>query len=274
MILTDLSPSDIEPKLPSPSGTLDRDRQATRACVAPPARGEASLQSSTTPGELFSRWLDFIHITDGANGEPVSCRLTLLGVIDGACLMVTSTTLERDWSAMQPGRRLHATVFDGRRVYTFDTAVTSRFAAPFRYLHLAYPAKLDERTPRRTSRLPVSLEAVLTYEVDGAPTSAHATITNLSAMSAGLRTSDLRLAVGTPLRLAFTLLTNGGETVPIRVSAIVRRHEIAASTASATCGLEFVDVPAHVRAQLDAYLACSAGTHSDLAAAVTPPNSL
>jgi hypothetical protein len=277
MTLTDPPLSDIEAKHPSRAAGFDDDRQGARTCVAPVPRGEAARVSSTTPAQLFSRWLDFIHITDSANGQAVSCRLTLLGVIDDTCLMVTSTTLERDWLAMQPGRRLNATVFDGRRVYTFDTTVTSRFATPFRYLHLSYPVNLGERPPRRTSRAAVSISAVLTHEVELDQASSHepthesvhethkpvcgstrATITNLSAMSAGLHTSDVRLSVGAPVRLSFTLHAQEGDAMPISVSAIVRREEIDIPSVSATYGVEFTDVPNAVRAYLETYVALSA----------------
>ncbi|RKP59126.1 flagellar brake domain-containing protein [Pararobbsia silviterrae] len=222
------------------------------------ARRGRDIRSATTPKALFSRWLDFMHITDGANGPNVSCRLSLLGVIDETCLMVTSATLEHDWIAMQPGRAFHATVFDGRQIYTFGTSVVSRFSQPFRYLHLSFPTELYERPPRRTLRAAVSLESVIMHPGMHARESTTGTITNLSTMSAGIRTPNLRIAIGTPVTVAFNLPRLDADAVPVRVAAVVRRQSVDPHTAIATYGIEFADVPADLRTTLDEFVAQSA----------------
>ncbi|HTJ92647.1 MAG TPA: flagellar brake domain-containing protein [Pararobbsia sp.] len=231
---------------------------AWRTCVAVGPTHRAPVRSLTTPAELFDRWLDFMHITDSANGDAVSCRLSLLGVIDHTCLMVTSATLERDWASMHAGRQFTATVFDGRRIYTFTTTIVSRFQQPFRYLHLSFPDVLAERPPRRTLRASVELEAVLMHDGEQARESTSVMITNLSTKSAGVRTTNLRLAVGAPVLLVFTLHAQEGDAMPVRVPAVVRRQSIDAQHAVATYGLEFVDVPAQVRSYLETYVALSA----------------
>jgi c-di-GMP-binding flagellar brake protein YcgR len=230
---------------------------AWRTCSAVAPLPGKPVRSSTTPAELFDRWIDFMHITDGISGEPVSCRLSLLGVIDATCLMVTSATLERDWIAMQPGRQFTATVFDGRRIFTFATTIVSRFEQPFRYLHLSFPSELAERPPRRTLRASVELEAVLMHDGEHTRESTSAEITDLSTTSAGVRTTNLRLAIGTRVLLTFALHAYEGDAMPVRIPAIVRRQRIEPGSAVATYGLEFVEVPPSVRTHLEAYVARS-----------------
>lgn len=228
---------------------------AWRTCTAVAPLPGKPVRSSTTPAELFERWIDFMHITDRASGQPVSCRLSLLGVIDDTALMVTSATLERDWLSMQPGRQFNATVFDGRRIFTFATSIVSRFQQPFRYLHLSFPGELSERPPRRTLRAPVELEAVLMHDGERTREATSATIVNLSTTSAGVRTTYLRLPIGAQVLLVFTLHAGEGDAMPVRVPATVRRQSIDASTALATYGLEFIDVPPLVRTHLETYVA-------------------
>lgn len=231
----------------------------TCTALSPPRA--PGVRSTMTPAALFSRWLDFMHITDGVNGDAVSCRLSLLGVIDGTCLMATSATLERDWGTMTPGRRLHATVFDGRRIYTFDTAIAGRFDVPFRYLHLSYPTELCERPPRRSLRAAVALECVLMHDGEAVRQSTRAMITDLSAMSAGIRTPNLRIAIGARVLLSFAVTAGDAIMHPMRIPAIVRRRNIDTRSDIATYGLEFTEMPDELRAPLQDFVARAIHVH-------------
>ena len=216
------------------------------------------------PKQLFSQWVDFMHLTDAISGQTIGYRLSLLGVIGDTSLMVTSATLEQDWDAMMIGRRFNATVFNGRQIFVFDTAIMHRFDEPFRYLYLSMPGKVAERPARRTLRANVSIEAALVQEVGHRRESTAAIIVDLSTQSAGLVTPNLRLRVGTGVALVFTLPLPAGEKVLIRVGAVVRRQSVDTGSAVANYGLEFIDVPAAARTRLNEFVAQAAAVEDEL----------
>jgi c-di-GMP-binding flagellar brake protein YcgR len=248
--LADHSATSAQSVRARPSRTLNDD--STRVIV-----GTGAITSAA----LFRGWVDFMHMTDTYTDAPVSCRLSLLGVIDETSLMVTSPTLERDWIDMEEGRRFDATIFNGRRIYTFETTILRRCDEPFRYLHLAFPQSVAERPVRRHLRAAVSLEATLLHDGELSRESTSATIVDLGMISAGLRSANLRLQVGSSASLMFHLEGDERGTMQFRLPSVVRRVHIDARTATATYGVEFVSMAETERQRLQAYVLRAAGAN-------------
>ncbi len=254
-----VSPSPPAALVPESAASGTRSR-TSRNVDDDPTRVIVGAEAITSAA-LFRGWVDFMHMTDTRSGEPLSCRLSLLGVIDETSLMVTGPMLDQDWTEMEEGRSFDATIFNGRRIYTFETSILRRCDAPFPYLHLAFPQSVAERPVRRHLRAPVALEATLIHDGDQALESTSVMIVDLGMISAGVRSSNVRLQLGSPAALMFHLVTGAGDTVAFQLPAVVRRVHVHAKTATATYGLEFASIGETERQHLQSYVLRAAGAN-------------
>lgn len=109
--------------------------------------------------------------------------------------------------------------FSGQAIQSFSCTVTAVCRTPFRYLVLSAPDQVQQMPVRRNARVPTRLAAYLLDADDDGHDVAEdgaagrlAVLSDLSAGGALVHTSYPAPAVGSPLRLRFSLRTAAGDS--------------------------------------------------------------
>ena len=100
------------------------------------------------------------------DGETENFRVRYLGLFDGDSVLVTAPVLgNRALAPVREGQRFQLRAFQGKAVYVFEAAVLRVCMAPYPYLHLQYPQKVQIIGLREAERIRVELPT--SVEIDG-----------------------------------------------------------------------------------------------------------
>jgi len=88
-------------------------------------------------------------------------QVKLIGYMPGASLLVTTPKVGGKVMIMREGQPFVARMMLGSRIVGFTTTILRSCARPFPYLHLSYPAEVEQITVRKAQRVRVKLFASL-----------------------------------------------------------------------------------------------------------------
>jgi hypothetical protein len=134
--------------------------------------------------------------------------------IDGKGIMVVPINGGRD--ALRDGVELKVGGFTGLYDFSFASRVIQSFTHPFAYTLLAWPDQVDARRVRKALRIPTALPA----QVDGVGGPEVATIVDISAAGAMLRSPTTLGAVGDSARIRFEITIDQRNT-PLVIDGVV-----------------------------------------------------
>lgn len=152
-----------------------------------------------------------LHVGDALQlqfaGEDARARhyVKVIGYLAGQSLLVTTPHLEGRVLLVREGQRFVVRLLTGNCVVAFSTTVLRSCARPYPYLHLQYPATVEQTVVRKAER--VSIHLVASVENDdpgsGFESPRAAVIVDISTAGARLRSSRPLGGVGDLLAIKF-----------------------------------------------------------------------
>lgn len=94
-------------------------------------------------------------------------QVQLIGYLPGVSLLVTTPRTGNKVMIMREGQPFVVRMMVGNRILGFATTITRSCARPFPYLHLAYPAEMQQITVRNSQRVRLKLFASLKNDNSG-----------------------------------------------------------------------------------------------------------
>ncbi|MGA7801891.1 MAG: flagellar brake protein [Gammaproteobacteria bacterium] len=168
----------------------------------------------------------------------------VIGYLPGQSLLVTTPRSEGRVLLVREGQPFVVRLLARSRVLAFSTSVLRTCARPYPYLHLIYPAEVEQTVVRKAERVPVKL--VTSVENDdpgsGFDTPRAAVITDISTAGAKLRASRPLGGAGDLLTVSFRI-TVGEVAHAVKLPAVIRtiQHEQEDDEGQDNCeyGVEF-----------------------------------
>jgi hypothetical protein len=204
----------------------------------------AGASASATPtaqcsfAQMRLRVGDSLHLDLPSMVSPKKYSVTLVGWLDGQSVIVTAPRSANVSRLVQPGELVVLRTFSGTNVYAFKTTVMMTPTAPFHYLHLSFPRRVECVAIRSAVRCRLHMPITITHngeKSDGA-------ILNLGATGALIECAEPLQKDGTlTLAAAFEL---HGVPVTLEVTAAVRSMKPGApgSEALGQYGIQFRDL--------------------------------
>jgi len=132
---------------------------------------------------------------------------TLIGYVSGHSVLLRTPQVQSLPIPVREGEPVLVRTFAGRHAYTFDSTVGRVCRNPYPYLHLAYPAKVQQTLIRGALRVRVNLTATaLNAAIQGEALPSALTIADLSISGALLEAEKSLGEAGETLELAFKFL--------------------------------------------------------------------
>ena len=132
---------------------------------------------------------------------------TLIGYVSGHSVLMRTPQVQNLPIPVREGEPVLVRTFSGRHAYTFESKVDRVCRAPYPYLHLAYPAQVQQTLIRGALRVRVNLTATaLNAAKQGEALPSASTIADLSISGALLEAEKSLGEVGEALELAFKFL--------------------------------------------------------------------
>lgn len=208
-------------------------RQVLQADPAPSAgqRNRCSL------AETQLRVGDAMYLELPRMIEKRRATITLVGWLEGRCLIVTAPQDELIRQALQHSEDVVLRGFSGRTAYALRTAVMKPVHAPIQHLYLEYPAGVDCVTVRNSIRCRVALSAQMSI----GDTEHRCTIRNLSAHGALLETATPLQSGDVIDRISWSFELHG-LPVEMALSGEIRRARPDAGGSPGHYGLQFRDL--------------------------------
>jgi len=132
---------------------------------------------------------------------------TLIGYVSGHSVLMRTPQVQNLPIPVREGEPVLVRTFSGRHAYTFESKVDRVCRSPYPYLHLAYPAQVQQTLIRGALRVRVNLTATaLNAAKQGEALPSALTIADLSISGALLEAEKSLGEVGETLELAFKFL--------------------------------------------------------------------
>ena len=132
---------------------------------------------------------------------------TLIGYVSGHSVLLRTPQVQNLPIPVREGEPVLVRTFSGRHAYTFESRVDRVCRTPYPYLHLAYPAQVQQTLIRGALRVRVNLTATAVNaarQAEAVPSAL--TIADLSISGALLEAEKSLGEVGETLELAFKFL--------------------------------------------------------------------
>ncbi len=173
----------------------------------------------------------------------------LLGYWPGRSLLVRTPLREGKPMLFRQGRRVRLTFMQARQVVGFNTEVLQECLHPYPYLHLAWPAEVEQVVVRKAPRVGVNL--ICTVQVEGAPEQA-GRIVDLSRNGCGLQLKpDVTVLEEDGVVLKFRVKIAGVEQI---FTLEGRIRSVDDGEKYQTLGVEFLGLSQRQQALLEAYV--------------------
>jgi c-di-GMP-binding flagellar brake protein YcgR len=193
-----------------------------------------------------------LQTRDGEDSRRLQVRL--IGYLPGASLLVTTPRAGDKVMIVREGQPYVVRVMLGNRIVGFTTTVLRSCARPYPYLHLAYPAEVEQITVRNAQRVRIKLLASLkntnpAFQVEKA---CSGTLIDMSTSGALMVANQALGVVGDAVSIGCAVTVGGVEKL-LSLPAVIRNIHTAPSNEHGdnTCfhGLELL-----VEDQQDAFV--------------------
>ena len=151
---------------------------------------------------------------------------TLIGYVPGHSVLMRTPQVQNLPIPVREGEPVLVRTFSGRHAYTFGSKVDRVCRTPYPYLHLAYPAQVQQTTIRGALRVRVNLTATaLNAANQGEALPSALTIADLSISGALLEAEKSLGEVGETLELAFKFLVQPNNyevklATPVKIQSV------------------------------------------------------
>ena len=177
--------------------------------------------------------------------------IQLYGFIKSRKLFVSAPAVDGRFELIREGQSFVARAFSGKKAYAFTTAALKSVHSPHPYLLLTYPREVRCTVVRQSAR--VSVKLITSVTLDQPERTAAATITDLSTGGASLACKEALGAKGESGNIKFKV--NAAEAdAYLNLRFILRSATPEEGGTGFRHGVEFVDVPAHERLILSAFV--------------------
>lgn len=110
-----------------------------------------------------------MHIQSMLDETQERHEVRYIGMIKGQSLLVTLPMVEGTGMWMPIKQKYIIRGFNGRHAYAFTAQVIRARTHPFPYVHLSYPQSVEYRQVRHSLRIPVSMSAQITTQLNNTP---------------------------------------------------------------------------------------------------------
>jgi len=151
---------------------------------------------------------------------------TLIGYVSGHSVLMRTPQVQSLPIPVREGEPVLVRTFSGRHAYTFESRVDRVCRTPYPYLHLAYPAQVQQTLIRGALRVRVNLTATaLNAATQGEALPSALTIADLSISGALLEAEKSLGEVGETLELAFKFLVQPNNyevklATPVKIQSV------------------------------------------------------
>jgi flagellar protein YcgR/PilZ domain-containing protein len=151
---------------------------------------------------------------------------TLIGYVSGHSVLMRTPQVQNLPIPVREGEPVLVRTFSGRHAYTFESKVDRVCRTPYPYLHLAYPAQVQQTMIRGALRVRVNLTATAFDTVnEGEALQSALTIADLSISGALLEAGKSLGEVGETLELAFKFLVQPNNyevklATPVKIQSV------------------------------------------------------
>lgn len=175
----------------------------------------------------------------------------LFGFIKSRMLFVSAPAVDGRFELIREGQSFVARAFSGKKAYAFSTAALKSVHSPHPYLLLSYPREVRCTVVRQSAR--VSVKLITSVTLDQPERTAAATITDLSTGGASLIYKEALGAKGEAGNIKFKVNAADADAY-LNLRFILRSATPEENGTGFRHGVEFVDVPAHERLILSAFV--------------------
>ncbi|RJG00466.1 flagellar brake protein [Noviherbaspirillum sedimenti] len=236
----------------APSGVSAPPRSKVRvASSATEAATDAAAKETIVRMEDV-HWAVGEAMTLQAHDKPsLRYPIQLIGFIKHRMLFVSAPTVDGKFELIREGQTFVARAFSGKKAYAFTAAALKSVHSPHPYLLLAYPREVRCTVVRQSARVQVRLIAAVAL---GRPERmAAGTITDLSTGGASVISKEPLGVKGETGTIKFKVHAAEADAYP-NIRFILRSVVQDEGGEGFRQGLEFVDVPAHERLILSAFV--------------------
>jgi len=166
----------------------------------------------------------------------------VIGYLQGHSVLITTPRIEGNIMLIREDQIVIVRMLAGNRVYGFTTKVMRSCLKPYPYLHLAYPAEMEQITVRKAQR--VSTQLIVSVERETADTSdiasCSAVVIDISTTGAMVETNEFLGRIGDIVSIK-AKITVGSVQEYIAIPCIIRNIRDLASEAKNKMlyGMEF-----------------------------------
>jgi hypothetical protein len=194
--------------------------------ATPPALGAAPAQAAPEPTDTFTfndmrlRPGDRIQLQLPPSLGPGRHIVKVIGYLEHGSLLVAAPAVNGMRLQVRENDKIVARVFSSQKAFAFDCFVERVCTAPYPYLHLSFPEKIQGSVIRKSPRIKTRIPAAA-LKADNTGEKQNVLITNISADGALVQARAPLYEKGQEISLAFQVKLHHIETA-LRVNAIIR----------------------------------------------------
>lgn len=234
---------------------MERPLAMTRAKAG--ASAQTAAPSETAEKETIVR-MDEVHWAVGEamtlqphDNPSLRYSVQLFGFIKSRMLFVSAPAVDGRFEMIREGQSFVARAFSGKRAYAFTAAALKSVHSPHPYLLMTWPREVRCTVVRKSAR--VSVRLITSVTLDQPERTAAATITDLSTGGASLVCKEALGARGEAGNIKFKVNAADADAY-LNLRFILRSAAPDEGGAGFRHGVEFIDVPAHERLILSAFV--------------------
>jgi c-di-GMP-binding flagellar brake protein YcgR len=240
---------DLKPKDPAP---------VPAAAAAKPKAAETSEPKAQPLGKEVVVGMDEVHwhIGESMQLQPhdnlgMRYGVQLIGFLKNRTVLVTAPAVDGKVVMVREGQTFVVRAFSGKKAYAFTAAVLKAMHTPHAYLLLSYPKEVRCTVVRQSARVDVKI--IASASVGKPERTSAATIFDLSMGGASATAKEPLGVKGEEGRLKFKV--NAAESdAYLNIGVILRSIAKMENGEGYKHGFEFVDVSAHDRLTLSAFV--------------------